>query len=255
MPLQPPKTPEQIQAMRDGGRILAGILADLKQYVQPGMTGLEIDAWVAEEIVKRGAVATYRVPEEGVDYPASICISVNDNLVHGLPNDTPLQKGDVAKFDLVITYNGMRTDSAFTMVVGEEPTGAKKTLIAQTEKALYAGIAQVRAGARVGDISEAVERSLTKAKLGVIRDLVGHGVGEKMHMPPEVPNFGRRGTGPVLTAGDTIAIEPMASLGRPEIKLSDDGWSIAMRDGSLAAHFEHTVLVTEKGCEILTKQP
>ncbi|MDO4870907.1 MAG: type I methionyl aminopeptidase [Candidatus Saccharibacteria bacterium] len=254
MSLQPNKSPEQIEAMRQGGRILGSILHDLKQFVKVGMTGLEVDQWVEQQILKHGAIVTYKDPAAGVDYPASICISVNENIVHGLPNEIPFQKGDVVKFDLVITYNGMMVDSAFTMVVGEEPTGVKKILLSQTEKALYAGIEQVKAGAKVGDISAAIEKVAVKAKLGVVKELVGHGVGQEMHMEPEVPNYGRRGTGPVLSVGNTIAIEPMFSLGKPAIRVSDDGWTIAMRDGSLSAHFEHTVLVTESGCEILTKQ-
>ena len=253
MSLQPTKTPEQIEAMRQGGQILAQLLVDLKNHVQPGMTGREIDAWLEQEILKRGAEVTYKDPAEGVDFPASICISVNENIVHGLPNDIPLERGDVAKFDLVITYHDMKVDSAFTMVVGEEPSGSKKHLLNNVEKSLYAGIAQVKAGAHIGDISSAIEKVLKKAKLGIVLELVGHGVGQKMHMDPEVPNFGHKGTGPVLSVGDTIAIEPMASLGKGAITTASDGWTIAMRDGSLSAHFEHTVLVTANGCEILTK--
>ena len=253
MSLQPSKTTDQIAAMRQGGQILAQLLADIKARVKPNVTGREIDAWVEQEIIKRGAEITYKDPEEAVGFPASICVSVNENIVHGLPNDIPFQRGDVVKFDLVITYRGMRVDSAFTMVVGEELTGSKKHLLHFTEKSLYAGISQVRAGARVGDISSAIEKVLKKAKLGIILELVGHGVGQRMHMDPEVPNYGKKGTGPILSVGDTIAIEPMASLGKNAIKAADDGWSIAMRDGSLSAHFEHTVLVTENGCEILTQ--
>ena len=134
MSLQPTKTPEQIEAMRQGGQILAQLLVDLKNYVQPGMTGCQIDAWLEQEILKRGAEVTYKDPAEGVDFPASICISVNENIVHGLPNDIPLERGDVAKFDLVITYHDMKVDSAFTMVVGEEPSGSKKHLLNNVEK-------------------------------------------------------------------------------------------------------------------------
>ena len=157
-------------------------------------------------------------------------------------------------FDLVIGYRGMKTDSAFTMVVDEEPRGAKKHLLHTTEQSLYAGIDAISGeGTRVGDISAGVEAVLKKAKLGIIRELVGHGVGLEMHMSPEIPNYGRRGTGPVLHAGDTIAIEPMASLGSEKIVTEDDGWTISMKDGSLGAHFEHTVLITETGVEILTR--
>ncbi len=246
------KTPEQLDAMREGGKILAGIFADLRSYVQPGMTKREIDAWVGGQIVARGAIATYRTPEVGFD--GNICISVNDEIVHGLPNDMVIERGDIASFDLVITYKGMKTDSAFTMMVGEAPSGAVKHLINLTEQSLYAGIDAIRGATRVGDIGAAVEKTLRKGGLGVIRDLVGHGVGLQMHMPPEVPNYGSKGSGPLLQPGDTIAIEPMATLGGEKILTDSDGsgWTIATRDGSLSAHFEHTVLVTEDGVEILT---
>ena len=251
--MQPAKTDAQIQAMKDGGKILGGILHDLKSYVQPGMTGLEVDAWVATEITKHGAEATYRTPEVG--FPNSICISVNDAIVHGVPNGEPLEIGDVVGFDLVITYKNMKTDSAFTMVVGEEPSGATKHLLNATERSLYAGIDAIKGdGTRIGDISAAVEKFLNGAKLGIIRQLVGLGVGQEMHMPPEVPNYGMAGTGELLRVGDTIAIEPMATLGGEKILNNhDDGWTISAKDGSLAAHFEHTVLITETGAEILTQ--
>lgn len=245
------KTPEQLDVMREGGRILAGIFADLRTYVQPGMTKREIDTWVGGQIVARGAQATYRTPE--VQFDGNICISVNDEIVHGLPNDSVLERGDVASFDLVITYKGMKTDSAFTMVVGDDPTGVVKHLMNITEQSLYSGIDAIKGPVYTGDIGAAIEQTLAKGKLGIVRQLVGHGVGFEMHMPPEVPNFGRKGQGVLLKPGDTIAIEPMATLGGEKIRTLDDGWTIATRDGSLSAHFEHTVLVTEHGAEILTQ--
>lgn len=250
---QPPKTPEQIQAMREGGKLLATIFKGLKQQLVPGMTGLEADAWVANEIKRLGAEATYRTSEVG--FPNSICISLNDAIVHGVPTDEPFEKGDVVGFDLVISHKGMKTDSAFTLVIGEEPTGAVRHLLRQTERSLAAGITAIRGeGTPIGDISHAVEQVLSNAKLGVVRELVGHGVGLEMHMPPEVPNYGKKGAGPLLRVGDTIAIEPMASLGDSRIRGPlEDKWTYATRDGSLAAHFEHTVLITEDGAEILTR--
>ena len=247
----PIKTPAEINAMREGGKILAGILNDLKSQVVVGKSGLEIDNWVEKEIKAQGAIVTYRTSE--VNFPGAICISINDAIVHGIPTDYKFAKGDVVSFDLVITYKNMKVDSAFTMVVGEEPTGAKKHLLRTTERSLYAGIDAIKGPIRTGDIGSAVEKVLNEGKLGVIRDLVGHGVGHKMQEPPEIPNYGKKGTGVLLSPGDTIAIEPMATLGGEAIKEELDGWTLSTRDGSLVAHFEHTVLITENGAEILTK--
>jgi methionyl aminopeptidase len=247
---QKQKTPSEIQAMRDCGRILATIFRDLKAYVKPGMTERQVDAWVDEQIKAHGAVATYKTAEVGFD--GAICISVDDAITHGLPSDYVLQQGDVVGFDLVIAYQGMKTDSAFTMVLGEAPTGAVKHLLSTTERALFAGIDAIKGPTRVGDISAAVEKVLSQGKVGIIRELVGHGVGHLMHDEPEVPNYGRAGTGPLLTPGTTIAIEPLTSLGTEKIMVDDDGWTLRTRDGSLAAQFEHTVLITEDGAEVLT---
>lgn len=245
------KSDLEIQAMRDGGKILANILGGLKKYVTIGMSGIEADTWVEDQILKNNAEVTYKTPE--VKFPNAICISINDEIVHGVPNDYRFEKGDVVSFDLVITYKGMKVDSAFTMVVGEEPKGATKHLLAITERSLCAGIAAIKGPVHVGDIGAAVEKVLSDGKLGIIRDLVGHGVGHKMQQPPEVPNYGTKGTGALLRVGDTIAIEPMATLGGERIKNGEDGWTISTYDGSLSAHFEHTVLITENGVEILTK--
>ena len=247
------KTPEQIQAMREGGKILATIYRDLKTYVRAGMSELEVDAWVAQEIKRHGAIATYKTSE--VNFPNVICISTNDEIVHSVPTDYIFEKGDVVSFDLVIAYKGTKTDAAFTMVIDEQPTGIKKHLLNVTERSLYAGIDAIKGPVYTGDIGAAVEQVLTTGKLGIVRDLVGHGVGLEMHMDPEIPNYGRKGTGVLLKPGDTIAIEPMATLGGEKISTDTqgDGWTIRTRDGSLAAHFEHTVLVTENGAEILTQ--
>lgn len=248
--IQPVKTEAEIQAMRDGGKILASVLDDLKSYVVVGMSELEAAEYVEREIEARGAIATYKTPE--VDFPSVICVSTNDEIVHSIPTEYRFEQGDVASFDLVITYNGMKVDSAFTMVVGEQPKGAKKHLLKYTERSLYAGINAISGATRVGDISEAVEKTLNEGGLGIIRELVGHGIGHKMQQPPEVPNYGRRGDGLLLLPGDTIAIEPMATLGGDDIKTTDQ-WTISTKDGSLAAHFEHTILITETGAEILTQ--
>ena len=245
------KTPEQMQAMREGGKILAQIFDDIRGYVRSGLTEQDIDKFVDTKIKEYGASATYKTSE--VNFPGAICISTNEEIVHGVPSSYVLRKGDVVSFDLVITYKDMKTDSAFTMVVDEQPKGAVKHLLSATERSLYAGIDAIKGPVYTADIGAAIERVLKDAKLGIVRELVGHGVGLKMHMPPDIPNYGRKGTGVLLKPGDTIAIEPMATLGGEGIIELDDGWTYATRDDSLAAHFEHTVLITESGAEIITK--
>jgi methionyl aminopeptidase len=249
--IQPTKTIDEINAMREGGKILAAILDGLKKQVVVGMSELEANDWVENEIKARGAIATYLTPE--VNFPYVICVSTNDQIVHSIPTDYVFEKGDVVSFDLVITYRNMKVDSAFTMVVGEDLKGAKKHLLNFTERSLYAGIDAIHGPVHTGDIGSAVEKVLNDGKLGIIRELVGHGIGQKMQQAPEVPNYGRKGSGDLLVPGDTIAIEPMATLGGEAIKTDDDGWTISTRDGSLAAHFEHTVLITKDGAEILTR--
>ena len=186
------KTPEQLEAMREGGKRLAQIFADIRQFVHAGVSEKQIDAFAAERIAAYGAEPTYKTPE--VNFPGVVCISTNEAIVHGVPSDYILQQGDVVSFDLVITYRGMKTDSAFTMVVDDAPTGAIKHLLHTTERSLYAGIDAIKGPVRTGDIGAAVEAVLQKGRLGIIRELVGHGVGLEMHMPPDVPNYGRKGT-------------------------------------------------------------
>ena len=242
---------KKIEAMRAGGKIMAQIFKELREYTQPGMTGKEVDKWVEKKILSYGARIAYYEPE--VNFPGSICISVNNELIHGIPKDIPFEEGDKISYDLVIKYQGYYVDSAFTMILGK-PTAAQKHLLSYTESSLYEGIEQVKPGAKLGDIGFAVEKTLKKGKLGVIRDYVGHGIGKKMHMPPEVPNFGKKGQGITLQPGDTICIEPMSSLGKPDtvVVQGDDGWTVCLKDGSIGCHCEHTVLVTEDGYEILT---
>lgn len=245
-----PKTDAELEAMREGGKLLATIFDGLKKQIREGVSERELDDWVLREIIALGAVATYKTPE--VNFPASICISTNDKIVHSIPTDHVLQKGDIVGFDLVITYKGMKTDSAFTVVVDETPTGDKKRLLEYTERSLYAGIDAINGPVRTGDISAAIEKVLAEGKLGIIRELVGHGIGHNMHEAPDVPNYGTAGKGYLLEPGDTIALEPMTTLGGEGIMTDRDGWTIRTRDGSLAAHFEHTILITETGADILT---
>lgn len=245
------KTQSELDAMRECGKILATIFQDLKKQVTAGVSEKELDAWVAREIHGYGAEATYRTSE--VNFPGSICISTNDQVVHSVPTDYRLKDGDVVGFDLVIAYKGMKTDSAFTMVIGGTADASVQRLISATERSLYAGIDAIAGPTKTGDISAAIETVLTANKLGIVRELVGHGIGHSMHEAPDVPNYGRAGSGVLLQVGDTIAIEPMATLGGERIAVADDQWTICTVDGSMAAHFEHTVLVTEDGYEILTK--
>ena len=246
------KTPEQIQAMREGGKLIAQIFDDIREFVHEGVSEIQVNDFVAEKIKAYGAEATYITSE--VNFPGVICISTNEEIVHGVPTEYVFRKGDVVGFDLVITYKQMKTDAAFTMVVDEPLSGAIKHLLNTTERSLYAGIDAIKGPVRVGDISAAVEKVLSDGKLGIIRELVGHGVGLRMHMPPDIPNYGIKGTGELLNPGETIAIEPMATLGGGKIVELADGWTFATRDGSIAAHFEHTVLITETGAEIITSK-
>jgi len=247
----PIKTDKEIDAMREGGKILATIFRDLKKKVKSGISEIELNDWVEKEIRAYQAIATYKTPE--VNFPAAICISTNDQIVHSVPSSYVLKDGDVVGFDLVITYNGMKTDSAFTMLVGENKSSDTLRLLEFTEKSLYSGIDSISGPTKTGDIGNAIEQVLKQGKLGIIRELVGHGIGHKMHQPPEIPNYGQRNSGVLLGPGDTVAIEPMATLGGERIVMDNDRWTIKTADGSLAAHFEHTVLVLDNGYEILTQ--
>lgn len=244
-----PKTADEIEYMREGGRKLAAILGMLSAKAEPGATGKDISAIATQEI-KKAKMKPVVLGYQG--FPDVMCVSVNNAIVHGVPTKTPFKNGDVVKLDLTLGYKAMVIDSALTIVVGGEPSGDVQRLLDGTKKALDAGINAIKGdGTRVGDISSAVQNVLEKHKLGVIRDLVGHGVGYAIHEEPNVPNFGVAGTGPLLSAGMTLAIEPMAALGDWQINMKKDG-TVLMRDGSIGAHFEHTVLVTEDGAEILT---
>jgi methionyl aminopeptidase len=185
-------------------------------------------------------------------YPDIICISVNDQVQHSIPNDRPFEAGDVVNFDFGVRYGGMITDAGISVCVDDQPNADSLRLLKGTEQALKAGLSVVRAGCHVGDISAAIERVLRKHRLGIVRELVGHGVGHELHEDPEIPNYGHAGKGPVLKAGMTIAVEPITTLGSPAIYEAKDNWTLKTVDGSWSAQFEHTILVTSKGCEILT---
>lgn len=243
-----PKTEKEIAIMREGGRRLAVIRDDLASKVKAGVKPTDLSAMAADQIKKASmqpVVLGYH------NFPDVICISVNDAIVHGVPQKKPFKNGDVVKIDVTLGYKGLVVDSAVSVAVGK-PSADVKRLLEGTKKGLEAGIAAIKGdGTRVGDISAAVQDALNRYKLGVIRDLVGHGLGYEIHEEPNIPNYGVSGTGPILPAGVAIAIEPMASLGDWQVNIVKDG-TVYMRDGSMGAHFEHTVVVTENGAEILT---
>lgn len=243
------KTTDELSAMRESGRMLATVLGHVSRKLDAGMSTKDIAQIAKNELRRLGGQPTF-LGYQG--FPDVICISVNDEIVHGIPRQNHVIKsGDIVGLDFGVTYRGMITDSAISIVVGQ---GSKDTnkLVNTTKQSLETGIDVVKAGVHVGDISAAIQSVLEKAKYGIIRDLVGHGVGHELHEEPNIPNYGSAGSGASLQAGMTIAIEPMATLGGEKIKTDADGWTIRTQDGSLSAHFEHTVLVTNEGSEILT---
>lgn len=244
------KTEEEIAAMREGGRMLATVLQALRREVKAGITPKDMSAMAKRELQSLGGEPAF-LGFHG--FPDVICISVNEQVQHSIPGMRPFENGDVVNFDFGVRYKGMITDGGITVCVGDKFTPDTKRLVQGTERALEAGLAVVRSGARVGDVSAAIERCLRKHKLGIVRELVGHGVGYDLHEEPEIPNYGRAGSGPVLKAGMTIAIEPITTLGGPAIVEAPDHWTLFTLDGTWSAQFEHTVLVTATGCEILTQ--
>jgi len=249
------KTAAEMERLRVSGGILAEVLRRLAAALEPGQTTGYLGNMAARELKALGGRPTFLgyQPDSSVPpYPSTICISVNDAVVHGIPGARVINEGDLVGLDFGVYYEGMITDGAVTVIAGAEPTAAQARLLRATREALDAGIQQVRDGSRVGDIAHAIETRLRRDKLGIIEELSGHGVGDEVHEDPLILNFGRAGKGPRLVAGMSIAIEPMATLGSREIYLDKDGWTIRTVDGSLGAQFEHTVIVTEDGAEIVT---
>ena len=243
------RSEDEILAMRESGRILATVLGTLRREAVPGRTPKDMSAIATQELQRLGGEPAFRGFH---GYPDIICISVNEQVQHSIPNQRPFEAGDVVNFDFGVRYKGMITDAGITVCIGDAYTPDTKRLIQGTERALAEAIKTVRAGVRVGDVSAVIERTLRKHKLGIVRELVGHGVGRELHEEPEIPNYGRAGSGPVLRAGMTIAIEPITTLGSPRIMEAADHWTLFTVDGSYSAQFEHTLLVTSTGCEILT---
>lgn len=242
------KSEEEIELMRHAGYLVSLTHQYLKKFIKEGITTKELDRLAEKFIREHDGIPTCKGYE---GFPATLCVSVNDEVVHGIPGKRKLKKGDIVTIDMVIGYHGYQGDAAWTYAVGEI-SKEKKYLMEHTEKALYEGIKEVKPGNRIGDISHAIEVYAKKHNLGVVKELVGHGIGTEMHEDPDVPNYGKAGTGPKLKPGMVICIEPMLNLGSAAVGILEDDWTIVTEDGSPSAHYEHTILVTNDGYEILT---
>ena len=244
------KSDEEVELLRIAGEITGSTHNYLKPYIKPGITTLELDKLAEEYILSRGATPSFK----GYDgFPGTVCASINNEVVHGIPSGRTLKEGDIITLDIGACWKGYHGDSAWTYAVGEIDD-KKKYLLEHTEKSLFKGLDAIHDGCYVGDIGYAVSKYANEHGLGVVRELVGHGVGTDVHEEPDVPNYGARGTGPVLKEGMVIAVEPMLNLGTRKVYILEDGWTIITADGKPSAHFEHTVLVTKDGYEILTRR-
>lgn len=243
------KTPAEIEIMRRGGKIAALVLERLSKIADPGMTVWELDALAEDIILKAGAKPSFKGFK---GYPSATCISINEEIVHGIPSDRVLKKGDVIGIDVGVLFEGYHTDTAVT--IGLDPIKHEnQQLIEVTKEALANGLKKIKAGSYLGDAQAAIQQTIENERFGVIRDLTGHGVGRDLQEAPAIPNYGEPGRGLLLQEGMTLAIEPMVSFGDWHIDVLDDGWTVVTADKSTAAHFEHTIVVTRDGCEILTK--
>jgi len=243
------KTQEEIQIIKEGGKILAAVIKELEKIAKPGITTLELDRAAEALIVSYEAKPAFKGYE---GFPYSLCASVNENIVHGYPSKYVLKDGDLLKLDLGVLYKGFNTDMAVTVAVGNVSYEAKR-LINVTKKSLRLGIKKAKIGNTIGDIGNTVQRFVEDQGFSVIRDLCGHGIGKTVHEDPKIPNYGKRGTGEKLVEGMVICIEPMVAMGDYNLKKSADGYGYATRDNSLSAHFEHTIAITKKGPRILTE--
>lgn len=244
------KSVDEIEKLRIAGEITGSTHNYLKKFIKSGITTLELDRLAEEYILSRGATPSFK----GYDgFPGTICTSINNEVVHGIPSNRVLKDGDIISLDIGACYEGYHGDSAWTYPVGEI-SDDKKYLLEHTEKSLFKGLGAIHDGCKVGDIGYAVSKYASEHNLGVVRELVGHGVGTDVHEEPDVPNYGSRGCGVTLKEGMVIAVEPMLNLGTRKIYILDDGWTIITADDKPSAHFEHTVLVTKDGYEILTRR-
>ena len=242
------KSDREIELLKIAGNIVYQTHQYLKPFIKEGITTLELDKLAEDFMRSKGATPSCKGYH---GFPATLCTSINDEVVHGIPSKRKLKNGDIITLDICACYKGYHGDSAWTYKVGEVSSEVD-SLMKETEEALYAGLAQVKPGNRIGDISHAVEEVANKYNLGVVRELCGHGVGHNLHEEPDIPNYGNAGHGPLIKEGMVFAVEPMLNLGSREVCMLDDDWTIVTRDGSPSAHFEHTVLVTKDGYQILT---
>lgn len=244
------KTPAEIESMRRASRVVAEVLSQLQPLVKPGVSTAELDRFAEKRVRELGAVPAF-LGYRG--YPATLCVSINEEIVHGIPSPKRLVKaGDIVSLDMGAVADGFYGDAALTVAAGEISPQARR-LMDVTRESLARALSAVRAGARLGDVSHAVEAYAEANGMAVVREFTGHGIGRRLHEEPSIPNFGRPGTGPALKAGMTLAIEPMLCLGRADVVVKNDGWTAVSADGSLAAHYEHTVAVTEDGCDVLSR--
>lgn len=243
------KSNDEIDVMRRAGAIVANVLLELGNYVKPGITTGDLDRIAEELIRKSGAVPTF-IGYQG--YEKTLCTSINEEVVHGIPGNSELRDGDIIGIDCGVTFNGYVADHAVTLPVGQVSEELNQ-LVLRTEHALDLGIEAFQVGGRVGDIGHVIESYAQTFGYGVVRDFVGHGVGRKMHEEPQVPNYGDHGTGPRLKVGMVLAVEPMFNLGTWDVKVLKDGWTVVTKDGRASAHFEHTVALTQAGPVVLTK--
>lgn len=252
------KTSEEIALIREGGKILAQILEELGRAVKPGIKTIELDRLAESLVFKYGAIAAFKnyKPDfnrkDQAGYPASVCVSVNEEVVHGIPSERLLAEGDIVSLDMGILYKGYYTDAAITVGAGKISSEAQK-LIDVTKKSLELGIEQAKAGNHFGDVGAAIQNYVEANGFSVVRDLIGHGVGKYIHEEPEIPNFGKPGAGLEIKEGMVLAFEPMVNAGGYKVKILADGWTFATQDKSISAHFEHTVAITKNGVEALTR--
>ncbi len=242
------KSPREIELMRSAGKIVARTLALVVERVRPGVTTADLDRFAEMAVRKEKAIPSFKGYR---NFPASLCLSVNEQIVHGIPGKRALKEGDIVSIDLGVIYQGYQGDAAVTVGVGEISPAAEKLLV-DTRAALDVGLRQIITGRNLGDVSYAIELFAREHGYGLVREYVGHGIGRAMHEDPQVPNFGEPGKGPVLKPGMTLAIEPMLNIGSDETERMADGWTVVTKDRSLSAHFEHTVAVTNSGPDVLT---